>query len=183
MTSGAQLRGVFCGGGALAADGGVLLLVALRGRRIVKEMFCKRHKRWHGRVRAVTHTHHVLAHVENARGILELLAVVGRREDGDEVTIREELVALVDHLVRAYNARPARVAMRAGRSKCTAPQLTHDELNAHFAAERLERLGAEDARRAARRLVVAAAAMASTSSPLQPLAAVGRTWRAPDRPT
>jgi hypothetical protein len=44
--------------------------------------------------------HEVRVHVHDGSVVVELAAVVGRGEDGDEAAVGEELVAVLDHLVR-----------------------------------------------------------------------------------
>jgi len=43
----------------------------------------------------------VFVDAHQGAGVVELSAIVGRRKNGDELSLREELVALFDHLVRA----------------------------------------------------------------------------------
>jgi hypothetical protein len=45
----------------------------------------------------------VLVHAHQGTGIVELSAVIGRREDGNQLSLREELVAFLHHLVRSAN--------------------------------------------------------------------------------
>ena len=65
--------------------------------------------------------HEVLVHSHHGPGVVELSAIVGRTKDGDELPLAEELVAVLNDLVRAHLQGESTVAQCRGLS---APQRT-----------------------------------------------------------